>query len=60
MGFFRKEYWSELPCTSPGDFPDQGMEPASLTSPSLAGSLPLMLPGKPCIKDSAILQKLKY
>ena len=43
-----------------GDFPDQGMEAASLTSPALAGSLPLMLPGKPYIKNSAILQKLKY
>ena len=28
MGFFRQEYWSELPFPSPGDLPDPGMEPA--------------------------------
>ena len=37
MGFFRKEYWSELPCPSPWDLPDPGNEPASLTSAALAG-----------------------
>ena len=35
MGFSRLEYWSELPCPSPGDLPDAGMEPASLLSPPL-------------------------
>ena len=24
MGFSRQEYWSGLPCPSPGDLPDQG------------------------------------
>ena len=24
MGFSRQDYWSELPCPSPGDLPDQG------------------------------------
>ena len=38
MGFSRQEYWSGLPCPTPGDFPDPGMEPTSLTSPALAGS----------------------
>ena len=37
IGFSRQEYWSELPCPPPGDFPDPGIEPASLTSPVLAG-----------------------
>ena len=37
MGFFRQEYWSGLPCPLPGDLPDPGIEPASLTSPALAG-----------------------
>ena len=42
MGFSRQEYWSELPCPPPGNLPDAGIEPASLTSPALAGgSLPL-------------------
>ena len=37
MGFSRQEYWSGLPFPSPGDLPDPGTEPVSLTSPSLAG-----------------------
>ena len=35
--FSRQEYWSELQCPPPGDLPDPGIEPASLTSPALAG-----------------------
>ena len=30
MGFSRQEYWSELPCPPPGDFPEPGIEPTSL------------------------------
>ena len=30
IGFSRKEYWSGLPFTSPGDLPDPGIEPGSL------------------------------
>ena len=42
VGFSRQEYWSGVPCPSPGDLPDLGTEPASLMSPELAaGSLPL-------------------
>ena len=37
MGFPRQEYWSGLPFTSPGDLPDPGIKPESLTSPALAG-----------------------
>ena len=36
-GFPRQEYWSGLPCPSPGDLPNPGIEPVSLTSPALAG-----------------------
>ena len=36
-GFSRQEYWSGLPCPSPGDLPDPGIKPASLKSPALAG-----------------------
>ena len=39
MGFSRQEYWNGLPFPPPGDLPDPGMEPASLTSPALAGRL---------------------
>ena len=29
MEFSRKEYWSGLPCPSPGDLSNPGLEPAS-------------------------------
>ena len=29
MEFSRQEYWSGLPFPSPGDLPDQGLEPRS-------------------------------
>ena len=31
------EYWNGLPCPPPGDLPDPGVEPTSLSSPPLAG-----------------------
>ena len=37
MGFSTWDYWSGLPCPPPGDLPDLGVEPESLTSPALAG-----------------------
>ena len=39
MGFSRQEYRSGLPWPPPGDLPDQGIEPASLASPTLAVGL---------------------
>ena len=33
----KRDYWSGLPFPSPGDLPGPGIEPASLTSPALAG-----------------------
>ena len=36
MGFSRFEHWSGLPFPSPGNLPNLGIEPASLTSPALA------------------------
>ena len=48
MGFSRQEYWHGLPFLPPGDLPDPGVKPASLSSPALAASsLPLVPPGKP-------------
>ena len=53
MGFSRQEYWSGLPCPPPGTLLNLGIEPASLTSPALAGEffffffLLLAPPGKP-------------
>ena len=41
-------YWSGLPCPSPGDVPDPGIEHTSLPSPALAGGFfPRVPPGKP-------------
>ena len=37
MGLFRQEYWSGLPCPPPGNQPDPGIKPVSLTSSALAG-----------------------
>ena len=37
MGFSRQGYWSGLPFPPPEDLPDPEIEPASLTSPALAG-----------------------
>ena len=35
MGFSRQEYWSGLPCPSPGDLPNLGIEPTSPVPPAL-------------------------
>ena len=35
-GILQQEYWSGLPCPPPGDLPDPGVEPTSLT---LAGGI---------------------
>ena len=37
MGFSRQEYQSRVPFPSPGDLPNPGIEPAVLTSSTLAG-----------------------
>ena len=37
MGFYRQEYWSELPCHSPVYLPKPGIKPKSLISPASAG-----------------------
>ena len=46
--FSREEYWSGLPCPSPGHLPDQGMEPKSSVAPAWqANSLLLSHRGAP-------------
>ena len=37
MGFSRQEYWRGLPFPSPGDLPNPGIKPTSLTAPALVG-----------------------
>jgi len=39
MGCSRWEYWNGLPFPPPGDLPDPGIKPKSLTSPALAGGV---------------------
>ena len=52
MGFPRQECWSGLPFPSPGDLPDPGIEQASFTSPTLAGSFfTTVHPGKHQTED---------
>ena len=53
MEFFRQEYWSVLPCSSLGDFPDPGIEPRSPALPEV--SLRFELPG-----GSLLLELLLY
>jgi len=49
MGFSRQEYWSGLPCPSPGDSLKPGMKPTSPEDPALAGGFFITEPpGKPC------------
>ena len=50
MGFSRPEYWSGLPCPSPGDLSKPGIEPACLMSPALASE---------CFTNSAIWRDWK-
>ena len=48
MEFFQHGYWSGLPFPTPGDLPNSGIEPTSLTSPALAGEFfTTAPPGKP-------------
>ena len=48
VAFSRQEYWSGLPGPPPGDLPNPGIEPASLTSPALPGGFfSTGPPGKP-------------
>ena len=48
IGFSRQEYWSGLPYPAPGDLPDPGIKPVSLTAPALLGRFfATSAPGKP-------------
>ena len=57
MGFSKQEYWNELPFPTPGDLPNPGTEPGSLTLQ--ADSLPSEPPGKPPNRQKGIF-KLEY
>ena len=47
-GFSRQEYWSGLPCPSPGNLPNPGNKPVSPVYPALLANSLLLKPlGKP-------------
>ena len=51
-GFSRQDYWSGLPYPLPGDLPDLGIKPASLSSVALEGGFLITgLPGTLCDLD---------
>ena len=61
-GISRQEYWSGLPCPSPGNLPDPGTEPGSLTLDNVSLALQAIScmsgrlfisepPGKPGLQD---------
>ena len=61
MGFFRQEYWSELPCPPPGNLLDPGIETASPATPAMqVDSLQWSHPGIPhgCVKGQNIAETL--
>ena len=53
MGFSRQEYWSGLPCPSPGDLLDPQIEPRSLALQ--ADFLPSVPPGKLVYRLCAVI-----
>ena len=52
MEFYRQEYWSGLPCPSPGHLPDPGIEPGS--SSLQADSLPSEPPADQIRSDQSL------
>ena len=58
MGFSGQEYWSGLPCPSPGDLPDPGIKRGSPTLQ--ADSLPSEPPGKTKPPKGYILKNVFY
>ena len=58
MEFFRLEFWSGLPFPSPGDLPNPGSEPRSLTLQ--ADYLPAKPQGKPTVYMNPLPQTLSF
>ena len=58
MGFSRQEFWTGLPCPSPGIFPTQGLNLGLLYWQ--ADSLPSEPPGKPSVFKSSFQKPCSY
>ena len=48
IGFSRQKYWNGLLFPSPGDLPDLGIEPTSVSLALAGGFFTTTSPGKPC------------
>ena len=60
MEFSRQEYWNGLPFPTPGDFPDLGMKPAPLASPTLAGRFFTIVPPRRPSRKECILSHFSH
>ena len=69
IGFSRQKCWSGLPYPLPGDFPNPGIKPMSLTSPALEGgffttSTTWETPSKKkairCLEDSFFIIQIQH
>ena len=61
MEFSRREYWSGLPFSAPGDRPDPATEAASLASPALGGRFFTTEPPGKLLKNVLLLnESIKY
>ena len=49
-GFSRQEHWSGLPIPSPGDLPDPGIKPTSVSPALASGFFLLVPPGSPLFR----------
>ena len=60
MGFSRQEHQSGLPCPPPGDLPDPGIKPKSLTTPALgSGFFTTSATQEPLLSTLNSLQSVK-
>ena len=58
VGFSRQDYWSGLPCPTPGDLPNLGIEPRSTAALALQWIFTAEPLGKPQKKPYAALKYL--
>ena len=60
MGILQARIPEWVSCPSLGDLPDPGIEPTSLMSPALTGSLPPVPPGKPTSSPLKLSNSKKF
>ena len=60
LGFFKQEYWSGLPCPSPGDLPNPEIESGSPAASALKADLYRWTTGEPWLHWSRKKKKTLY